>query len=77
MAEMKSILNKFLNAVLSIFPTSPFREFIDSLENLPFLGYLNWFVPVGKMLEIGLAWLVAIGIYYAWSVMARWVKLIS
>ena len=77
LAWMKELVNTFLNGLLLLFPRSPFRSFIVSLEQLPFLGYLNWFVPVGKMVEIGTAWLVAIGMYYLYSVIARWVKLIE
>ncbi len=75
--EDMGILDKFLQAVLSLFPLSPFRETIDTLAALPFLGYLNWFVPVAEMVAIGLVWLTAIGVYYAWSVIARWIKVIS
>lgn len=77
MSDMTALLNKFLRLVTSLLPLSPFRDFIDSFEQLPFLGYLNWFVPVGKMVEIGTAWIVAIGVYYLYSVIARWIKLIS
>lgn len=77
MSDMNTLLGKFLNLVTSLFPHSPFRDFIESFEGLPFLGYLNWFIPVGKMIEIGTAWLVAVGLYYLYSVIARWIKLIS
>ena len=50
---------------------------IDELEQLPYLGYLNWVIPVSQMLTIGTAWLVAIGLYYLYSVIARWIKLIQ
>lgn len=77
MADMKGLLDGFLDALLSLFPMSPFASFIEEFEQLPFLGYLNWFVPVGEMLVVGTAWLTAIGLYYLYSVIARWVKLIS
>lgn len=78
MTEMKAILDKFLQMLLSVFPRSPFVEVINSLEgHLSFLGYLNWFIPVGKILAVATLWLAAIGVYYLWSVIARWVKLIS
>ena len=70
-------LLSLLDAVLSVLPTSPFAPYIDEFAGLPFLGYLNWFLPVGKMLEIGLAWLGVIALYYIYSVIARWVKLIA
>lgn len=77
MADMKGLLDGFLDVLLSLFPTSPFASFIEELAQLPFLGYLNWFVPVGEMLAVGTAWLAAIGLYYLYSILARWVKLIS
>lgn len=77
MLDMKNLLDKFLQAVLSLFPLSPFREVIQELGSLPYLGYINWFVPVGDFVKIGTVWLTAIAAYYAWSIIARWIKLIS
>jgi hypothetical protein len=77
MSDMTALLDKFLSWILNLLPLSPFTDIISSMEQLPFLGYLNWFVPVGKMLAVGTAWLVAIGVYYLYSVIARWIKLIS
>ncbi len=77
MSDMKNLLDRFLQAVLSLFPLSPFREVIEELGNLPYLGYINWFVPIGDFVKIGTVWLAAIAAYYAWSIIARWIKLIS
>lgn len=77
MLDMKNLLDKFLQAVLSLFPLSPFREVIQELGSLPYLGYINWFVPIGDFVKIGTVWLTAIAAYYAWSLIARWIKLIS
>lgn len=77
MADMKNILDKFLQAVLSLFPLSPFRPVIEELGSLPYLNYINWLVPIGDFVKIGTAWLAAIAAYYAWSVIARWIRLIS
>ena len=55
----------------------PFSDYIDKLEQLPYLGYLNYFVPVGTCLKIGAAWLSAIALFYLYSVVARWIKLIE
>ena len=74
---MKEILDKFLSFLLSILPTSPFAPMINSLEQMPYLGYINYFVPVGTCIKIGEAWLAAIVIFYLWSVIARWIKLIE
>lgn len=76
-AFMKEILDKFLVFVLGLLPLSPFATAIDALEQLPYLGYINYFVPVGTCIRIGEAWLAAITIFYLWSVVARWIKLIE
>lgn len=74
---MKELLDKFLDKLQSVFPLSPFAEPIAKLASMPFLGYLNWFIPFGSMLKIASLWLVAIGLYYAYMVIARWVKLLG
>lgn len=77
---MQWIINKvveLLNYLMSVFPTSPFHQFIVQFEDMPFLGYLNWFIPISDMLKVGTAWLVAIGLFYLYSIVARWVKLIG
>lgn len=74
---MKEMLDKFLDLLLKLFPGSPFAPYIAALDKLPFLGYLNWFIPIGTLCKIGAAWLLAIGLYYLYMIIARWIKLIS
>lgn len=74
---MKELLDKFLSFLLSVLPLSPFAPVIDNLEQLPYIGYINYFVPVGTFIKIGETWLAAIALFYAWSVLARWIKLIE
>lgn len=71
------VISKFLSWVIHLLPTSPFTAFIDSLGDIPYLGWFNWFVPVGSMIAVGEAWLVAIGLFYLYSVVLRWVKAID
>ncbi len=70
-------LLSFLSYVLAALPTSPFSSFLEDVSHLPFLGYLNWVLPIGKMLQIGAAWLAAIALFYLYSVIMRWIKLIQ
>lgn len=77
MADMQAILNMFLKMLLKVFPLSPFRDIINSVDKMPFLGYINWFLPVSEMLAVASLWLAAITVYYIYSVIARWVKLIG
>ncbi|MCL2051209.1 MAG: hypothetical protein FWG91_05730 [Lachnospiraceae bacterium] len=74
---LKGFLDAVVDTALNVLPISPFTEHIDALAELPYLGYLNWFVPVGALVAIGTSWLVAIGIYYAIMIILRWVKAIS
>lgn len=76
-AWMKEMLNAFLDLLLKLLSPSPFAPFIANLKEVPYLGYINWFIPVGAFVKIGTAWLVAIAVYYLYMVIARWVKLLS
>lgn len=71
------IFNSLASVVLSLLPQSPFRPIIDWFADLPFLGFLNWIFPVKACLTIGGLWLTSIAIFYLYSVVMRWVKLIS
>ena len=74
---MSTLLDKFLEWVLALLPTSPFTEFINACSDIPYLGWLNWFIPVGQMIAIGEAWLVAIGLFYMYSIVLRWIRAID
>lgn len=77
MNELQSLWNSFAGLLVSVLPTSPFQEYISDFVPPSWLGYLNWFLPVGTFLSILSAWLVAIGLYYLYSVIARWIKVIQ
>lgn len=67
---------KFISSVL---PLSPFRQFLGEFAVIAGskLGWLNWLVPVGPMLTVMGAWLAAITLFYAYSALARWIKIIG
>lgn len=77
MDEYNSLWEKFGEGLMEVLPTSPFREFLDEFSNLPFLGYLNWFVPVRGILIVLVAWCGAIGVFYLYSIVLRWLKVIG
>lgn len=66
-----------LDNVLNLLPSSPFSSFLNAMDTLPYLSYLNWFIPVSQMIAIGQAWLVSIGLFYAYMIVLRWVKAIN
>ena len=47
------------------------------MQDLPYLGYLNYFLPISQIIAIGEAWLVAIGLFYAYQIILRWIKAIE
>ena len=71
------LLNKFAATVVKVLPTSPFRPYIVAFSDLPYLGYLNWFLPINACIKIGSAWLIAIAVFYLYSIILRWIKAIG
>jgi len=41
------------------------------------LGWVNYFLPISEMAAMLVAWTIAIGLYYAGSVVLRWLKVVS
>lgn len=75
-----SIVNFFqsiLEAILSLFPHSPFRAMIESFEAPAYLKWFAWFFPIKNCLAILVLWLAAISAFYLYSIVARWVKLLG
>lgn len=71
------LVTRFLDWVCALLPTSPFVSYIDALERLPYLAYLNWFIPVSSFIVIGEAWLVSVGLFYFYSIILRWIRAID
>lgn len=68
----------FIKNILShVLPLSPFQEFIDRFRGIPFLGWLNWFVPVGEILTVLGVYLTAVGLFYGYSILLRWLKVLG
>ena len=77
---MLDILVEFLRAVcsglISLLPHSPFEGIYGTLGVMQQgLQWLNWFVPVGTLLTIMTAWLVAIAGYYVFKALLHWIGL--
>lgn len=73
MGKILQSLGEFLAGVL---PLSPFQGFIDSIGTFEYLGWLNWFFPVGDCLRLLAAWVAVIGVYFLYSIILRWIKAI-
>lgn len=71
------LFEKFGLTILNFLPLSPFQPYIQYVSNLPYLGELNWFFPIGQALTVMGAWLTVITTYYLYSVILRWLRMIS
>lgn len=77
MEWMYGIVQNLGSAVLALLPASPFRGFIDDFVPPTYLGWLNWFFPVQSILIILGIWLSSIALFYLYSIIMRWVKMIG
>lgn len=75
----KALLTDFGSQIANLLPGSPFHPYIVEFARISkdSLGFLNWFIPIGKFMEIGLAWLACIALYYGYSIIMRWIKMIG
>ena len=77
LAKIISFLNEVISMAVAFLPDSPIKPFISQLSAVPYLGYLNYFVPVGTFLAILQAWTAAIALYYIVMAALRWAKAIE
>ena len=77
MAALLKSFQSILDAVMNLLPDSPFRPFIDNLADVPYLGYLNYFVPVSDFLTLLTIWCTAITLFYAVSALLRLINAID
>lgn len=53
-----------ISIVLALLPMSPFVGFEYLLDEIPYLNFVNWFLPISEMLVILESWLVVVVVYY-------------
>lgn len=73
----QSAFDSLKEGLVSVLPLSPFQEYIQLFQDLPYLSWLNWFFPVGDCLTVMAAWLGAVGLFYLYSIVMRWLKMIG
>lgn len=75
--DLGNLLNSFGQLLMSVLPVSPFTNFIATYRMPQGIAWLNWFFPVHQCLTVFAAWLAAYAIYLLYSIIMRWVKVIS
>lgn len=77
---LEEIFSEFGDTLKDVLPTSPFQQFIDQMEYsklAEYVGYINYFFPVGNFITILTAWLGCLSLYYIWVIVLRWMKAVS
>jgi hypothetical protein len=70
-------INAILEGILSLLPDSPFQALATIPEVQAILGPLNYFIPISFALSLLQTWLFAVGLYYIWMVLLRWLKAVE
>jgi len=70
------ILGTVLNGILSVLPTSPFVA-INNSSVSEYLGGLAWIIPLPQIITMLETWLACIVVYYTYSIVMRWIKVIG
>lgn len=72
-----NLTGHFKQYLMEVLPTSPFQQFIQALPQSKGFNWLNWLVPVHDILVVLGVYLVAVGLFYLYSIIMRWVKVIG
>ena len=56
MSVVMKAFSSMLAVIMDLLPDSPFRGFIDNIISIPYIGFLNYFVPISDFISILTAW---------------------
>lgn len=65
-----------ITLIFSLLPPSPFK-ILDNSPIAEYLPTLNYFIPLNEMLTVAEVWLAAVGTYYLYQAVLRWIKFIQ
>lgn len=68
-----SFFSNIVSKITSILPQTPEVQSDFATVAEKYLGWLNWCIPVGAMVDFLLLVLGALGIYYAFRFILKWV----
>ena len=66
-------INSILSWVIALLPDSPFAEF-DSTPVQSIMCYINWVIPIDRILQLTGAWIACVTVYYLYMIILRWAK---
>lgn len=74
-----SLIQNAINAmtwVIELLPNSPFTT-VSNADVSSYMGTLNWFVPIDKIIAELEVWLTCVIVFYAYQIILRWVRAIG
>lgn len=79
MSFFNNLINGLKKIIANVLPASPFQPYLQSINDAikPFMGYVNWFIPVGWILAVVSVWLGAIALFYLYQIILRWLGAID
>lgn len=63
--------------LVGFLPRSPFRSIIDRLGEIPYIDTISWFIPIDEIILLLMYWTTAIGLFYIYMIVLRWVKAVN
>lgn len=76
LSNILDIFNTLWSAIISFLPGSPFKAIIANLSGIPYMAELNWFFPVHECVIVVEVWLTAVALYYVYSAIMRFIKIL-
>lgn len=76
LSNITSIFNQLWMGIVSFLPGSPFKAIIANLSGVPYMAELNWFFPVHECVVVIEVWLTAVALFYIYSAIMRFIKLL-
>lgn len=71
------IFNTFMHLVENMLPASPFAGISDYIIDIPWLGVVNYFVPLQACVDILVLWAGGMVVFFVVSIILRWLKVVS
>lgn len=66
-----------VSVVLALLPSWTPLSGVSTSGIVPYLGFVNWMMPIGQMMAVLTVWGGCIGIYYVYQVILRWGKVVE
>ena len=77
MSVVMKAFRSMLAVILELLTDSTFSGFINKIISIPYIGFLNYFVPISDFISILTAWGTAIATYYVFSAILRTINAID